>query len=86
MSRFAITIMFHPVSWFQRAGASGDHPIVKNLGEFKNQDRALIEGNEFENNIECWCADQTGFAFLLTPKNQATIRGGNANSDGSPAT
>jgi PKD repeat protein len=40
---------------------------VKNLIELKNAQRVTIEGNIVE---YAWKAAQTGFAFLLTPKNQ----------------
>jgi hypothetical protein len=40
---------------------------VKNLIELKNAQRVTIEGNIVE---YAWQAAQTGFAFLLTPKNQ----------------
>jgi len=40
---------------------------VKNLLELKNARRLLIEANVFENN---WAAAQSGFAILLTPRNQ----------------
>ena len=40
---------------------------VKNLVELKNAQRVTIEGNVIEN---AWKAAQTGFAILLTPKNQ----------------
>ncbi len=40
---------------------------VKNLFELKNARRVLVEGNVFEN---VWTAAQTGYAILLTPRNQ----------------
>ena len=40
---------------------------VKNLLEFKNLNRALIEGNIFENN---WVSGQKGHALLFTVRNQ----------------
>jgi hypothetical protein len=44
----------------------GHKYMVKNLGELKNANRVLSEGNVRTNS---WCAvDQAGFAILLTPK------------------
>jgi hypothetical protein len=40
---------------------------VKNIFELKNAQRVLIEGNVFENN---WADAQSGFAIVLTPRNQ----------------
>jgi hypothetical protein len=40
---------------------------VKNLFELKNAQRVLVTGNVMEN---CWTDGQTGFAVLLTPRNQ----------------
>ncbi len=48
-------------SW---AGAGLD---VKNLLEFKNAQRVLVDGNVMEYS---WADAQTGFAILLTPRNQ----------------
>jgi hypothetical protein len=48
-----------PLSW------RGSKWSVKNLFEFKNMRRSLIDGNIFENN---WSAAQTGTAILITPK------------------
>ena len=39
--------------------------IVKNLLEFKNGYDFVVDSNVFEN---CWAANQTGFALLLTPR------------------
>jgi len=50
-----------PLSW-QGAGW-----VVKNLLEFKNARRVLVEGNILENS---WEAQQQGWAVLLTPRNQ----------------
>jgi hypothetical protein len=53
---------FHkPLSWM------GSSWTVKNLLEFKNARRVLVEGNIFENN---WLAAQTGMSLLITPRNQ----------------
>jgi len=40
---------------------------VKNLLEFKNAQRVLVDGNVFEYS---WADGQNGFAILLTPRNQ----------------
>jgi len=40
---------------------------VKNLVEFKNARSVIVEGNTIENN---WAAGQTGYAFVITPRNQ----------------
>jgi Carbohydrate binding module (family 6) len=40
---------------------------VKNLVEFKNARRALVEGNTIENN---WASGQQGYSILFTPRNQ----------------
>ena len=64
---------FKPLSWFLPTGGSGSHPIVKNLGECKNCERFLFEGNVFENNWGGWQGDQFGTAVLLTPKNQSSF-------------
>lgn len=52
---------FKPLAWI---GASHN---VKNLLEFKNAQRVLVEGNRFENN---WLDGQTGSSLLITPRNQ----------------
>jgi len=52
---------FKPLSWI------GSSWVVKNLLEFKNSKRVLVEGNLFENN---WAAAQSGFSILTTPRNQ----------------
>jgi hypothetical protein len=52
---------FKPLSWMQ------EEWDIKNLLEFKNAQRALVEGNRFENN---WPNAQNGFSLLLTPRNQ----------------
>jgi hypothetical protein len=41
--------------------------VVKNLVEFKNAQRVVIDGNVMEYN---WAAAQTGYAIVLTPRNQ----------------
>jgi carbohydrate binding protein with CBM6 domain len=40
---------------------------VKNLLEFKNAQRVIVDGNVLENN---WQAAQVGYAILFTPRNQ----------------
>ena len=52
---------FKPLAWI------GSSWTVKNLLEFKNGQRILVEGNLFENN---WLAAQNGMSILLTPRNQ----------------
>lgn len=52
---------FKPLSWI------GSSWTVKNLLEFKNARRVLVEGNRFENN---WAAAQQGLSLLITPRNQ----------------
>jgi hypothetical protein len=54
-------LIFKPLSWM------GTSWTVKNQLEFKNARRVLVEGNRFENN---WPNGQSGFAVLLTPRNQ----------------
>jgi len=55
---------FKPLAWMPGAAA---HVTVKNLLEFKNAQRVLVQGNVFENN---WTDAQNGFSFLITPRNQ----------------
>ncbi|MBM2814126.1 MAG: hypothetical protein HW421_888 [Ignavibacteria bacterium] len=52
---------FKPLKWMNQLWD------IKNLLEFKNAQRVLVEGNRFENN---WPNAQSGFALLLTPRNQ----------------
>ena len=65
---------FKPMTWKSGqpgfvGGPSGNPFIVKNLLELKNAQRVLVEGNIFENS---WGGfSQSGYAILLTPKNQA---------------
>jgi hypothetical protein len=57
-----------PLSWrASDASYGGNHWTVKNLLEFKNARRVLVEGNVFQH---CWADAQTGFAILFTPRNQ----------------
>ncbi|MGH9496097.1 MAG: hypothetical protein ACRD3B_13950 [Candidatus Sulfotelmatobacter sp.] len=65
---------FKPLIWMKGqpgfvGGADGNPFIVKNLFELKNAQRVLFENNVLENT---WGGfTQTGFAVLLSPKNQA---------------
>jgi hypothetical protein len=65
--------LFKPITWKKDSanfvGAANARPfIVKNVFELKNGQRVLFEGNILENS---WGGfSQTGFAVLLTPKNQ----------------
>jgi hypothetical protein len=54
-------LFFKPLSWMTELWD------IKNLLEFKNAQRVLVEGNRLEN---CWPNAQNGFALLLTPRNQ----------------
>jgi hypothetical protein len=66
--------MFKPMNWMKGAanfvGGRDNHPfIVKNAFELKNAQRVLLEGNILDG---AWGGfTQSGFAILLTPKNQA---------------
>jgi hypothetical protein len=66
--------VFKPILWKPdepgfMAANSGKPFIVKNLFELKNAQRVLFEGNILENT---WGGfSQSGFAILLTPKNQS---------------
>lgn len=67
---------FKPVKWLQCNGGSGNgchggHPVLKNNGELKNWNRALIEDSVCENSWDGWQTDQAGFCFLITPKSQS---------------
>ena len=52
---------FKPLSWMNELWD------IKNLLEFKNAQRILVEGNVFEN---CWPNAQSGYALVITPRNQ----------------
>jgi hypothetical protein len=71
---------FKPLIWMKGqagyVGATNGNPfIVKNLLELKNAQRVLVEGNIMDYS---WGGfSQSGFAILLTPKNQASGNGGN---------
>lgn len=53
--------LWKPTTW------RGSSWVIKNLLELKNGRRILIEGNISEHN---WAAGQTGFGWLITPRNQ----------------
>ncbi|MBC7425364.1 MAG: T9SS type A sorting domain-containing protein [Bacteroidia bacterium] len=53
--------IFKPLKWMNELWD------IKNLFELKNAQRVLIEGNRLEN---CWPNAQSGFAMVLTPRNQ----------------
>lgn len=55
-----------PVSWYQPF--SPNRWTVKNLIEFKNAQRVLVEGNVVEH---AWADAQVGRAIILTPRGQA---------------
>ena len=71
---------FKPWQWMKGepgfvGGPAGDPFVVKNHLELKNAVRVLIEANLMENN---WGGfSQTGYAILLSPKNQHTTSGDN---------
>jgi hypothetical protein len=50
-----------------RNEAAPYHWVIKNLVEFKNAQRVLLDGNVIQ---YIWAAGQVGFAVLLTPRNQ----------------
>lgn len=52
---------YKPLTW------KGVWSNIKNLLEFKNAQRVLVEGNVFENN---WASGQNGLSLLITPRNQ----------------
>lgn len=58
---FRRNIVSRPVAWRQQKWQ------VKNLFELKNARRVLVEHNLFENN---WSGAQSGFAIVITPRNQ----------------
>jgi hypothetical protein len=69
---------FKPMTWMLGqpgyvGGTNGKPFIVKNLCEFKNAQRVLMEANIME---DSWGGfSQDGFAILITPKNQAASKG-----------
>jgi hypothetical protein len=75
--------LFKPVSFVLLTAGNGQRPIFKNNSELKNFERALFEGNVFENSwSSSWQSDQIGYQLLITPKNQSSLSQGNATSDG----
>ena len=57
-----------PLSWkIDDASYAGTPWTIKNLLEFKNARRVLVDGNVFEHN---WAQGQNGIAVLLTPRNE----------------
>lgn len=68
--------MYKPQTWNPNdPNYIGTAYIAKNILEFKNGCRALIEGNVLEGS---WGGfTQRGYAVLLTPKNQAGLNGTN---------
>ena len=71
---------FKPLTWLKGqtnyvGGFNGNPFTVKNLLELKNAQRVLVEGNILDYS---WGGfSQSGFAMLLTPKNQAGNNGTN---------
>ncbi len=60
---------FKPLTWkSDDPSYAGILWSVKNLLEFKNAQRVLVEGNVLENN---WAQAQNGFGILFTPRNQS---------------
>ncbi|MGA7925139.1 MAG: hypothetical protein WCA20_03970, partial [Candidatus Sulfotelmatobacter sp.] len=70
-----LNLLFKPLQWnpdpgnpYYDGGVSGHPFIVKNLGEFKNGNYVLLEGNEL---VNVWGGfTQIGHALLVTPANQ----------------
>ena len=60
-----ISIRFNYVT--KQLSWQGGSWSIKNLLELKNAQRVTVDSNVFENN---WAADQQGYAFVLTPRNQ----------------
>lgn len=61
--------IYKPLTWYTKdASYAGTHWTVKNLFELKNARRIWVEGNVMEN---CWGDGQSGFAIVLTPRNQS---------------
>lgn len=59
---------FKPLSWYLNDPSFKGIPwSVKNILEFKDAQRVLVEGNVLENN---WAQAQVGFAVVLTPRGQ----------------
>lgn len=66
--------MFKPLTWLKGhpgfvGGGNGNPFVVKNLVELKNAQRVLLAGNIME---DVWGGfSQSGFAVVVTPKNQS---------------
>lgn len=66
--------MFKPLTWLKGqpgfvGGTNGNPFVVKNFVELKNAQRVLLDGNIMD---DVWGGfSQSGFAVVLTPKNQA---------------
>jgi len=59
---------FKPLTWkIDHPSYAGTPWSIKNLFELKNARRVLVEGNIFE---QCWPHAQSGFAIVLTVRNQ----------------
>lgn len=70
---------YKPLSWYSGSPTyAGKQWLVKNLLEFKNGQRALIEGNIFQHN---WLEAQQGYAFTLTPRSENGVMPWNRDSD-----
>jgi hypothetical protein len=66
-------------NWFYKPlSLIGTHYSVKNLLEFKAAQRVLVSGNTFQNNP---LAGQSGFAILVTPRNQSGTAPWSVTSD-----
>jgi len=66
--RILSNYFFKPLSWkTDDSSYAGTHWVVKNLLEFKNAQRVVVDGNEFRN---IWPDGQNGFAILFTVRNQ----------------
>lgn len=60
---------FKRLSWYSKSSSyQAPTRIVKNILEFKNAQRVLLEGNILENS---WGQAQVGFAIVITPRGQA---------------
>jgi hypothetical protein len=77
---------FKPLGWMVPIESCAVYyavPVTKNLGEFKNGVRALLEGNVYENNWQGCQSDQTGDAQIIAAKNQNNKASMVVNFDGS---
>lgn len=70
---------FKPLSWMAGDPSYAGIPwTIKNLLEFKNAQRVLVEGNVLEQN---WKWAQAGYGILLTPKDVAPGMPQSVNAD-----